>query len=140
MRHKKLDKKLGRSPEHRQALMASLVCALIERKRITTSLAKAKQARRLAEKMVTLGRRGTLASRRRAIAKLRKATIVAKLLAEIVPPMAGRNGGYTRILKLGPRRSDGTEMVLLEWTGIAAPERKKRKKKEQKPGEEQKKA
>jgi large subunit ribosomal protein L17 len=127
MRHKKLDVRLGRSAEHRIALMASLVCGLIEQKQIRTSLVKAKQARRFAEKMITLGRRGTLSAKRQAISKLRRPGSVAKLFSDIVPQFEGRKGGYTRILKLGPRRSDGAEMALLEWVGIAAPQRKKKK-------------
>ena len=126
MRHRLQSSKLGRSPEHRAATIASLVCALIERKRIETTLAKAKQARSLAEKMVTVGKKVTLEARRRAISVLHREEYVAMLLKDVVPQFSGRNGGYTRILKLGRRRSDSSEMVLLEWVGIAPPERKKK--------------
>jgi len=108
-------------------MLASLVCNLIEEKRIKTTLAKAKQGRSLAEKMVTLGRKGTLAARRRAIAKLSQGKRVAKLFDEIIPQFDGRSGGYTRIVKLGRRGSDGSEMAVLEWIGILPPEKKKKK-------------
>ncbi|MDD4870362.1 MAG: 50S ribosomal protein L17 [Kiritimatiellae bacterium] len=126
MRHRLQSSKLGRSPEHRVATIASIVCALIERKRIETTLAKAKQARSLAEKLVTTGKQGTLAARRKAISELFREEYVEKLLKEIVPQFSGRNGGYTRIVKLGKRRSDSSEMVILEWVDIAPPERKKK--------------
>ena len=132
MRHRLQSSKLGRSPEHRAATIASLVCALIERKRIETTHAKAKQARSLAEKLVTVGKKGTLTARRNAISVLHHEEYVEKLLKEIVPQFSGRNGGYTRIIKLGKRRSDSSEMVLLEWVGIAPPERKKKPEKPQK--------
>ncbi|OGV64830.1 MAG: 50S ribosomal protein L17 [Lentisphaerae bacterium RIFOXYA12_FULL_48_11] len=126
MRHRLQSSKLGRSPEHRAAAIASLVCALVERKRIETTLAKAKQARSLAEKMVTVGKQGTLTARRRALSILRRENCVDMLLKDIAPQFSNRHGGYTRILKLGKRRSDSSEMVLLEWIGIAPPERKKK--------------
>jgi large subunit ribosomal protein L17 len=135
MRHRKKSSMLGRSQSHRAATIASLVCALIERKRIKTTLAKAKQARSLAERMVTVGRGGDLTARRRAISELRCEESVSMLLKDIVPQFAGRNGGYTRIIKLGKRRSDSSEMVLLEWVGIAPPERKKKPKPEEKKAE-----
>ena len=135
MRHKKKDSKLGRSSAHKKATLAALVCGLIQEKRIKTTLAKAKQARRLAEKMVTLGRKcrdaatpeAKLAARRRAVAILAAGKHVAKLIDDIVPGLDGRQGGYTRIVKLGRRRSDGSEMAVLEWVGTAAPENKKKK-------------
>jgi large subunit ribosomal protein L17 len=123
------DKKLGRSSAHRRALMAALVCALIEEKRIKTTLAKARAAKIVAERMVTVARAGGLAARRRALARLRREDRVEELFGKIVPQLAGRAGGYTRIVRLGRRRSDGSEMVLLEWMGIA-PADKRRKKKE----------
>ena len=128
MRHRKKNVKLGRTSAHRKATLASLVCNLIEEKRTRTTLAKAKLARSLAEKMVTLSRNGTLAARRRVIAKLSNIRYAAKLADEIVPQLSDRKGGYTRIVKLGRRRSDSSEMVILEWVGIRPPERKKKKK------------
>jgi len=110
--------------------MASLVCGLISEKRITTTLAKAKQAGSLAEKMVTLGKKATLSARRRAISRLRREAAVAILFDDVAPQFDGRAGGYTRIVKLGRRSSDGSEMALLEWVGIAAVSKKKKKKKE----------
>jgi len=127
MRHRNQDKKLGRSPEHRAALLASLVCNLIHEKRIRTTLAKAKLARRLAERMVTVGRRGSISARRVALVNLRQRKHVAALFTEIVPKFADRKGGYTRIVKLGQRRSDGSEMAVLEWVGIEVPDKGKKK-------------
>ncbi len=121
MRHQVRDKKLGRSSSHRKALLASLVCHLIEEKRIKTTLMKAKEARRVAEKMVTLGLKGTLAARRQAISALRSPERVATLFEEVAPQFKDRPGGYTRITKLGQRRSDGSEMAILEWVGADAP-------------------
>ncbi len=126
MRHQVRDKKLGRSSSHRKALMASLVCHLIEEKRIKTTLMKAKESRRVAEKMVTLGLKGTLAARRQAIATLRRPERVATLFDEIAPQFKERPGGYTRITKLGQRYSDGSEMAILEWVGVDAPDKKRK--------------
>jgi len=132
MRHRKTDRKLGRTSSHRKATLAALVCNLIEEKRITTTLPKARLARSLAERMVTLGREGTLAARRRALAQLRQRDRVAKLFADIAPSFEGRHGGYVRIVKLGRRSSDSSEMALLEWVGISAPQKKRKKKKDDK--------
>ena len=123
MRHQRLAKKFGRSKAHRAELMASLVANLILQDRIVTTLPKAKQARRDAEKMVTLARKGTLASRRLAASRLRSPAAVKKLFDAVVPAMDGRPGGYTRIVKTGTRRGDAAEMAILEWvaTPKAAP-------------------
>ena len=115
MRHKKRTSKLGRTSAHRESLLAGLVCDLIHSRRITTTLPKAKAARSLAEKMVTLGKRGDLAARRRAISKLRQPVRVNELFNSIARNFDGRNGGYTRIVKRGKRSSDNAEMVILEW-------------------------
>lgn len=120
MRHQKRSTKLGRSPSHRKAMLSSLVSNLIKRRRITTTVQKAKLARIEAEKLVTLARKGTLHARRLAAARLRQPDAVALLFSEIVPLCEGRPGGYTRILKLGRRRSDGSEMAILEWVGAPA--------------------
>jgi large subunit ribosomal protein L17 len=127
MRHRKKDVKLGRSPSHHKVTVGSLVCHLIEQKRIRTTLPKARLARSLAEKMVTLGRHGTLPARKQAIARLRNPLAVSALFTDIVPKFEGRNGGYTRIMKLGPRRGDGAEMAVLEWVGIEVPDKRKKK-------------
>lgn len=118
MRHrKKTINKLGRRSSHREALMASLVCHLIEKGRIRTTLPKAKAARQVAEKMVTLGKKQTLAARRLAVSRLHNKDAVKQLFDELAPSFEGRNGGYTRIMKLGQRVSDSSEMALLEWVG-----------------------
>ncbi len=115
MRHRKKTVKLGRTSAHRNELLANLVCGLIEHRRIKTTLAKAKAARVLAEKMITLGKKRTLASRRQAIATLKQEQSVQVLFDEIAPGFKDRSGGYTRILKLGRRVSDSSQMALLEW-------------------------
>ncbi|MDD4101793.1 MAG: 50S ribosomal protein L17 [Kiritimatiellae bacterium] len=120
MRHNRVVKKFGRSTSHRKALMSSLVTNLILQSSIKTTLAKAKQARRDAEKMVTMARKGTLAARRVCAARLQSPQAVQMLFDSVVPALEGRNGGYTRILKLGQRRSDGSEMCLMQWVVIPA--------------------
>ena len=123
MRHRKKTVKLGRETSHREAMMANMVCSLIQEKRITTTLPKAKAIRPLAEKMVTLGKRGDLHARRQAISKLRSKKSVHELFSAIAPAFADREGGYTRILKLGTRPSDASEMAIIEWVDVtAAPE------------------
>ena len=119
MRHQKKTVKLGRSQAHRDALLANQVCSLIIHQRIRTTLAKAKAARPLAEKMVTLGKKGTLHARRTAAAYLHQADAVKKLFDEIAPRSASRAGGYTRIVKLGARKSDSAPMAVLEWVDTA---------------------
>lgn len=119
MRHRVNSTKLGRSSGHQSALAASLVCNLIKQRRIQTTLPKAKIARSLAEKMVTVARRGDVTARRRAMAALRQKDAVSLLFSDIVPLCEGRNGGYTRIIKLGRRRSDSAEMAIIEWVGAA---------------------
>ncbi|MCF7864317.1 MAG: 50S ribosomal protein L17 [Kiritimatiellales bacterium] len=123
MRHRKRTVKLGRTTAHRNELLANLVCALIDHKRIKTTLPKAKAARGLAEKMVTLGRKGTLAARRQAVSSLKNQVSVKELFDNVAPTFSERPGGYTRIIKLGRRISDSSEMVLLEWVDfvVAAP-------------------
>ena len=115
MRHRKKTVKLGRTTAHRDALLANQVCSLIEHQRIKTTLAKAKAVRPLAEKMVTLGKRGDLHARRLAAGELGQKDAVKKLFAEIAPRAADRKGGYTRIIKLGPRSSDSAPMAYIEW-------------------------
>ena len=125
MRHRKKTVKLGRSSAHRNELLSNLVCALIDNKRIKTTKPKAKAARSLAEKMVTLGKKGTLAARRQAISTLKNEKAVKELFDNIAPEFSERAGGYTRMIKLGRRISDSSEMVLLEWVegaAVVAPE------------------
>lgn len=127
MRHQNKTVKLGRTAEHRNALLANQACSLIEHGRIKTTLAKAKAVRPLAEKIVTVAKRGGLHARRNAAALLRNnstrtAKAVVKLFSEIAPRSANRNGGYTRIVKLGPRASDSAPMAYIEWVDIAVVE------------------
>src|SRR5277367_6050722 len=115
MRHQKNTRKFGRTSQHRDLMLANLVASLIIHKRIKTTLAKAKAARPLAEKVVTLGKGGTLHDRRLAIAKIGQIDAVGKLFKEIAPGFKDRKGGYTRIIKLGPRQSDSAPIAFLEW-------------------------
>ena len=119
MRHQKKTIKLGRTAEHRKALLANQVCSLIEHQRIKTTLAKAKAVRPLAERMVTLGKNGSIHARRTALATLRQKSAVKKLFDDIAPRSAERNGGYTRIVKLGQRKSDSARMAFIEWVDMA---------------------
>jgi large subunit ribosomal protein L17 len=114
VRHARSGKKLGRDSAHRKALYANLACALIEHGRIKTTEAKAKAVKPFAEKMITLGRRGDLAARRQAISELRSQDVVKRLFDEVAPRFADRPGGYSRIVKLGPRYGDAANMVYLE--------------------------
>lgn len=121
MRHRTKTLKLGRTSSHRDAMLANMVGSLIQHNRITTTLAKAKAIRPLAEKMVTLGKKGTLHHRRVAISKLRNSDWVKILFADIAPRFKERAGGYTRILKLGHRGTDAAEMALIEWVDYTLP-------------------
>ena len=114
MRHQRSGKKLGRDSAHRKALYSNLTGALIDHGRIQTTEAKAKAVKPLAEKMITLGKRGDLHARRQALATLRSNDVVHRLFADVAPRFVDRPGGYTRIVKLGPRQGDAAEMVYLE--------------------------
>ena len=120
MRHLKRTAKLGRTGQHRNAMLANLVCSLIKHKRVTTTLAKAKAARSVAEKLVTLGKRGTLHDRRLASARLHQEDAVKILFNEIAPAQKERHGGYTRIVKLGQRQGDASQSAILEWVELGA--------------------
>jgi large subunit ribosomal protein L17 len=122
MRHGKKLKKLGRKSEHRESMLANLVCDLIRHGRIRTTVAKAKVVRPFAEKMITLGKRGTLHTRRVAIAKLQQVDMVKRLFDVVAPLNASRVGGYCRIVKLGPRHSDAAPMAFIEWVDKPAVE------------------
>ena len=119
MRHQKKRIKLGRTAEHRKALLANQVCSLIEHQRIKTTLAKAKAVRPLAERMVSLGKKGSMHARRTALATLRQKRAVKKLFDDVAPRSAERNGGYTRIVRLGQRKSDSAPMAFIEWVDMA---------------------
>ena len=114
MRHARAGKKLGRDSAHRKALYSNLAGALLEHGRIKTTEAKAKAVKPFAEQMITLGKRGDLAARRRALSELRSPDVVSHLFGDVAPRFADRPGGYTRIVKLGQRQGDAAEMVYLE--------------------------
>ncbi|MFY9483529.1 MAG: 50S ribosomal protein L17 [Tissierellaceae bacterium] len=107
-------RKLGRSSAHRQAMLRNQVTSLLREGRIETTLEKAKETQRMAEKMITLGKKGDLHARRQALAYIYDEEVVRKLFDEIAPGYSERNGGYTRVLKTGPRRGDGAETAILE--------------------------
>ncbi len=107
-------RKLGRPTAHRNAMLRGLVTYLIENGSIETTLTRAKEVRSVAEKMITLGKKNTLASRRQALAYITKEDVVKKLFDEVAPKYSNRNGGYTQIFKLGPRRGDAAEMALIK--------------------------
>jgi len=115
MRHRKHTFKVGRTTSHRNAMLANAVCSLIQHNRITTTLVKAKEIRRDADKAVTLAKQGTLHARRIAIARLHQPETVKTLFDVIAPQFKERDGGYTRIMKLGPRKGDGAEMAIIEF-------------------------
>jgi large subunit ribosomal protein L17 len=121
VRHHRSGKKLGRDSAHRKALYANLAGALIEHGRIETTEAKAKAVKPIAEQMITLGRRGDLAARRQATAYLRSKDVVHKLFTDVAPRFTDRPGGYSRIVKLGPRQGDAAEMVYLELVDYEPP-------------------
>jgi large subunit ribosomal protein L17 len=124
MRHLKRTAKLGRTSEHRNMMLANLVCSLITENRVTTTLAKAKAARSVAEKLVTLAKKGTLHDRRLCAARLPQSVAVRRLFREIAPVFKDRRGGYTRIMHLHQRRGDSAQLAILEWVELptAAPE------------------
>jgi large subunit ribosomal protein L17 len=146
MRHQKKTVRLGRKAQHRNALLANQVCDLIAHRRIKTTLAKAKAVRPLAEKMITLGKNGSIHARRTAFSTLRQKDAVKKLFDEIAPASSERNGGYTRIIRLGQRKSDSASMAFIEWVDatVVVEEKpaddKKAKKKEPKPEPKEKEA
>jgi large subunit ribosomal protein L17 len=114
MRHLKQGRKLGRTTAHRKALLRNLATALLEHERIVTTEPKAKELRRVADKLVTLGKRGDLHARRQALQVVRSNTVVRKLFNDIAPRFAERQGGYTRVLRLGYRPGDAAAMAVIE--------------------------
>lgn len=127
MRHRVKGKKLRRDSAQRKALLRNLVTSFLEKERIRTTLAKAKATRPLAEKMITLGKKNSLHSRRLALRFLYKREVVKKLFDDIGPRFSERPGGYTRIVKIGPRAGDGAEMALLELVGTEFKKKEKKK-------------
>ena len=130
MRHRRSGRKLGRDASHRKALYANLTSALIEHGRIKTTAAKAKEVRPVAEQMITLGRRGGVHARRQALKFLRSQDVVHKLFSDVGPRFADRDGGYSRIVRIGPRLGDAAEMAYLELVDFTpeepAPRRRRR--------------
>ncbi|HEX4119867.1 MAG TPA: 50S ribosomal protein L17 [Verrucomicrobiae bacterium] len=123
MRHLKRTAKLGRTGQHRNRMLANLVCSLIKHRRVTTTLAKAKAARSVAEKMITLGKAGTLHDRRLASARLHQDEDAIKILFnDIAPTQKERRGGYTRIVRLGQRQGDAAQKAILEFVDVPVPE------------------
>jgi large subunit ribosomal protein L17 len=116
MRHRRAGWKLNRTPAHRRALFRNLVTALLEHEQIRTTVPKAKAIRRLADRMITLGKRGSLHARRQALAFVHKESVVRKLFTEVAPRFANRAGGYTRVVRLGPRRGDAAQLAIIELT------------------------
>jgi large subunit ribosomal protein L17 len=114
MNHNKSYRKLGRRSEHRKAMLMNLTISLLKENRIETTITRAKELRKYAERMVTLGKKGDIAARRRAVAFLRDEAAVAKLFGEIAPKYAERNGGYTRILRTSVRKGDSAELAIIE--------------------------
>jgi large subunit ribosomal protein L17 len=135
MRHLVGGSKLGKQPAHRRAVLRNLVTNVIERERITTTIARARAARPLVEKMITLGKRDTLHARRQAAAFLQTSDATKKLFSEIAPRFSDRPGGYTRIVRVGWRIGDGAELAILELIGSELKKKEKKAKKEKAPAE-----
>ncbi len=140
MRHRKAGYKLGRNPAHRRATLRNLVTNVIERERVQTTLTRAKAARPLVERMITLGKRDSLHARRQAGAYLMTPDATRKLFATIAPRFAERNGGYTRIVRAGFRIGDGAEVAILELLGSELKKKEKKPKKKEAPQAEGKEA
>jgi large subunit ribosomal protein L17 len=137
MRHLKSGSKLGRNPWHRRATLRNLVTNLLEHGRITTTLTRAKATRPVAEKIITLGKRDTLQSRRQAAAYIMTAAVTQKLFSEIAPRFSDRPGGYTRIIPAGVRVGDGAKVAILELVNYEfKPKEKKERTKKEEPVEE----
>lgn len=117
MRHQKSGRKLGRTSSHRNAMFRNMVTSLFEHERIVTTKEKAKELRPIAEKMITLGKRGDLHSRRQALSYIQSKDVVQKLFTEISEQFADRKGGYTRIIQTGVRRGDNASMAIIELVG-----------------------
>ena len=117
MKHKVAGRKLGRNPAHRKAMLRNLVTSLLEHERIVTTVPKAKEARKIADKMITLGKRGDLHARRQAMSYIRTRSIVVKLFDELSEQYADRQGGYTRIIRTGTRSGDAAPMAIVELVG-----------------------
>ncbi len=144
MRHRRQGRKLGRNASHRKALFRNMVTDFLDKEHLVTTVAKAKELRPVAEKMITLGKKESLPARRRALSIIRRKAVVRKLFDDLAPRFADRNGGYTRIVRLGFRRGDSAEIALLELVGSEfqaladTPTKDKKDKKEEKESKEDK--
>lgn len=119
MRHRKTGRKLGRTSSHRAAMMRNIVTSLLDMERIVTTVPKAKEVRRVAEQMITLGKRGDLHARRQAMSYIQSKAVVAKLFDQLSSQYADRQGGYTRIIRTGSRLGDAAPMAIIELVGYA---------------------
>ncbi len=128
MRHRKTGRRLGRNSSHRKAMLRNMVTSLFEHEKITTTDARAKELRKIAEKLITLGKRGTLHARRQALEVIRDKKVVAKLFERIAPRYQERSGGYTRIIKIGHRSGDNAAMSIIELVEEEIRVKPKRKK------------
>jgi large subunit ribosomal protein L17 len=117
MKHQVVGRKLGRNPSHRKAMLRNIVTSLLEHERIVTTVPKAKEVRRIADKMITLGKRGDLHARRQVLSYIRTKDVVAKLFDDLSPQYADRQGGYTRIIRTGTRHGDAAPMAIVELVG-----------------------
>ena len=127
MRHRVAGRKLSRTTQHRELMFRNMLVSLLQHERIRTTLAKAKELRSWAEKIITMGKKGSLHARRQAFALLRDREMVKKLFEEIVPKLKDRDGGYTRIYKIGWRQGDGAPLSLIELMTFSSPEQQKKK-------------
>jgi large subunit ribosomal protein L17 len=132
MRHRNAGRKLGRKTPHRIMMFRNMVTSLLDKERIRTTLPRAKEARRIAERMITLGKRESLHARRQALAFVKDPEVVSKLFKTLAPRFAERPGGYTRIVRLGFRQGDGAQMAILELIGSGYKARKPEEKKSKK--------
>ncbi len=120
-------RKLGRTTAHRNSMLRGMVTYLLENGQIETTLTRAKEVRSMADKMITLGKKNTLASKRQALTYITKRDVVVKLFDEIAPSYSDRNGGYTQVYKIGPRRGDAAEMALVRLVGHEEPAKAEKK-------------
>ena len=140
MRHRKLKSRLGRTTAHRKALMANMSTALFRQERIVTTFAKAKALRSDAEKLITLGKRGDIHTRRQVMKVITDKKVVKKLFDDLVTRFSDRNGGYTRVMRLTPRRGDGADMAIIELVDFAERKRESEVVQEKTKAKKQKKA
>ncbi|MEE4310930.1 MAG: 50S ribosomal protein L17 [candidate division KSB1 bacterium] len=138
MRHRRTVKKLGITTSHRKALLANLAMSLVEHKKIKTTVAKAKETRKVVERSITFAKKGTVAARREALKLIRDKEAVRTLFNDIAPQYSDRNGGYTRITKLGQRQGDGASLAYIELVGFEGVKKEKKKEKAESKGKTEK--